>query len=64
MDLQRQEIHPQQVQTTLHVLANAQSAPPPAQEPSGLLPPAIPEDGAQVRSVVPVRIRKWRSNDE
>ncbi len=64
MDLQRQEIHPEQVQTTLHVLANAQSAPPPAQEPSGLLPPAIPEDDAQVRSVVPVRIRKWRSNDE
>jgi len=64
MDLQRQEIHPQQVQTTLHVLANAQSAPPPAQEPRGALPPAIPEDGAQVRSVVPVRIRKWRSNDE
>ena len=64
MDLQRQEIHPEQVQTTLHVLANAQSAPPPAQKPSGLLPPAIPEDDAQVRSVVPVRIRKWRNNDE
>ena len=64
MDLQRQEIHPEQVQTTLHVLVNAQSTPPPAQEPRGALPPAIPEDGAQVRSVVPVRIRKWRSNDE
>jgi hypothetical protein len=64
MDLQRQELHPEQVQTTLHVLASAQSAPPPRQESSGLIAPAIPEDGAQVRSVVPVRIRKWRSKDE
>jgi hypothetical protein len=64
MDLQRQEIHPEQVQTTLQVLANAQPAPPPVQKPSGLLPPAIPEDDAQVRSGAPVRIRKWRNNDE
>ena len=64
MNLQRQEIHPEQVQTTLHVLAHRQSASPPASQPSGLLPPAIPEDDAQVRHVVPVRIRKWRSNDE
>ena len=64
MDLQRQEIHPEQVQTTLHVLANVQPAPSSAPQPSGLLPPAIPEEDAEVRSVVPVRIRKWRNNDE
>jgi transposase len=65
MDLQRQEIHPEQVQTTLRVLAHGQSVPPPpSSQPSGLLPPAIPEDDAEVRHVVPVRIRKWRSNDE
>jgi transposase len=64
MDLQRQEIHPQQVQTTLQLLANAQSTPAPQQELSSLLAPAIPEDDAQARSVAPVRIRKWRGNDE
>jgi transposase len=64
MDLQRQEIHPEQVQTTLRVLAHGQPVPPPSSQPSGLLPPAIPEDDAEVRHVVPVRIRKWRSNDE
>jgi hypothetical protein len=64
MDLQRQEIHPEQVQTTLRVLAHGHLTPPPASQSSGLLPPAIPEDDAEARPVVPVRIRKGRTNDE
>ena len=64
MDLQRQDLHPEQVQATLRVLAHEQPVPPSSPQPSGLLPPAIPEDDAEVRHVVPVRIRKWRSTDE
>jgi len=64
MDLQRQEIHPEQIHTTLHALAHRQPVPSPSPRPSGLLPPAIPEDDAEVQPVVPVPIRKWRSNDE
>jgi len=64
MDLQRQDLHPEQVQATLRVLAHEQPVPPPSPQPAGLLPPAIPEDDAEVRHVVPVRIRKWRSTDE
>jgi len=63
-DQQRQDIHPEQVQTTLRVLGYQQPVPPPPLKPSGLLPPAIPEDDAEVRHVVPVQIRKWRRNDE
>ena len=63
-DQQRQDIHPEQVQKTLRVLAHRQPVLPPSANPSELLAPAIPEDDVEVRYVVPVQIRKWRRNDE
>ncbi len=47
MEHQRGEIDPDHVQAALRVLADARSvSPPPAPKPTGLLPPAVPEDDA------------------
>ena len=59
-DQQRSEIHPSSVQATLQLLTGQPISSPP----SGLLPPAVPEDdpaGAEIQRLV---VRKWRRADE
>jgi len=59
-DQQRAEIHPSSVQATLQGLTGQPISAPP----SGLLPPAVPEDdppGAEIQRLV---VRKWRRVDE
>lgn len=63
-DQQRQEIHPEHVQTALRVLAHQQPVPLPPPKPSALLPPAIPEDDAPDQPIIAVQIRKRRRDDE
>src|SRR5260370_24059548 len=65
LDQQRADIHPEPVQTALHLLAHQQEVSPvPASTPTGLLPPAIPEDEAETSPVVHLQIRKRRSHDD
>ncbi len=65
LDQQRADIHPEPVQTALHILAHQQEVSPvPASTPTGLLPPAIPEDEAETAPVVHLQIRKRRSHDD
>jgi Mu transposase, C-terminal len=63
-DQQRQDIHPEHVQTALRVLAHQQPIPAPLPKPLGLLPLALPEDDAKDQPVIPVQIRKRRRDDE
>ncbi len=65
LDQQRSDIHPEPVQAALHVLAHHQAvAPVSAPNPTGLLPPAIPEDEAPTTPVIHLQIRKRRSQDD
>jgi len=65
MEQQRAEIHPEHVQTTLQVLADAGAAVPPPTPPStALLAPAIPEDLTESMPVVRLQIRKRRGSDD
>jgi 5-deoxy-D-glucuronate isomerase len=65
LEQQRGEIHPDHVQAALRVLADAQAAsPPPPPKPTGLLPPAVPEDDAPTTPIVRLQIRKRRSVDD
>jgi Mu transposase, C-terminal len=65
LDQQRADMHPEPVQTALHILAHQQEVSPvPASTPTGLLPPAIPEDEAETAPVVHLQIRKRRSHDD
>ncbi len=65
MDLQRPEIHPSHVHTTIEVQTGKPSplAPPPPQ-PARLLPPAVPEDDPQGRPIVHLPVRKRRRDDD
>jgi hypothetical protein len=64
LEQQRPEIHPAHVQAALRVLAHQQStAPTPPPQPTGLLPPAVPEDDAPTTPIVRLQIRKRRSDD-
>jgi transposase len=65
LEHQRGEIHPDHVQAALRVLADARSvSPSPAPQPTGLLPPAVPEDDAEAAPIVRLQIRKRRSDDD
>jgi putative transposase len=64
LEQQRPEIHPDHVQAALRVLAHQQSiSPPPPPQPTGLLPPAVPEDDTPTTPIVRLQIRKRRSDD-
>ncbi len=65
LEQQRPEIHPDHVQAALRVLAHQQStSPPPPRQPTGLLPPAVPEDDAPTTPIMRLQIRKRRSDDD
>ena len=65
LDQQRADIHPEPVQTALHILAHHQEVGPlPPCPPTGLLPKAEPSDGAETAPVVHLQIRKRRSHDD
>lgn len=64
LEQQRQEIHPDHVQAALRVLAHQQSTSPPPRQPTGLLPPAVPEDDAPTTPIMRLQIRKRRSDDD
>ena len=64
MDLQRPEIHPSHVQTTLQVLAEKPPLPPPRPHTAGILPPAVPEDDPEGRPIVHLPVRKRRRDDD
>lgn len=65
MEQQRAEIHPEQVQTALQVLADAGAAAhPPTPPSSSLLASAIPEEHPPTMPVVRLQIRKRRGSDE
>ncbi len=65
LEQQRPEIHPDHVQAALRVLAHQQStSPAPPPQPTGLLPPAVPEDEAPTTPIMRLQIRKRRSDDD
>jgi transposase len=64
LEQQRSEIHPDHVQAALRVLAHQQSTSPPPPKPTGLLPPAVPEDDASLPPVMRLQIRKRRNDDD
>jgi transposase len=63
MDLQRPEIHPSHVQTTLQAHAGKPPAPSPRPQPAGILPPAVPEDDPEGRPIVHLPVRKRRRDE-
>ncbi len=65
LDQQRADIHPEPVQTALHILAHQQEVSPvPASSPTGLLPKAEPSDEAETAPVVHLQIRKRSGHDD
>jgi len=63
MDLQRPEIHPSPVQTTLQAHAGQPSSPGPLHGQAAMLPPAEPEDDPPGKPAVPLPVRKRRRDD-
>ncbi len=65
LDLQRQEIHPSQVQATLQALQEQPSSSfPSSPKRTGFLPPAVPEDDPEGRPTVHLPVRKRRRDDD
>jgi Mu transposase-like protein len=63
LDLQRPEIHPSYVQTTLKTHAGKTSPPPPRPQTAGMLPPAVPEEDLPGRPIVHLPVRKRRQDE-
>jgi transposase len=65
LDLQRQEIHPSHVQARLQEESHQQLPVPSLRsQPSGILPPAVPEDDLEGRPIVHLPVRKRRRDDD